>query len=152
MDTPNILHIAADRAATSNPGHDLTLLIPNVSVPVSACLDLQDVMEQPSVRPAGADTYDNSSSGVPADRRIKYRMNMFCVQESDVSKNPMWGRSCTPGPEPGPAALRVEKQLTAPRLPAGWPKVLSETKLYSGQIKITFWGRTMGPLIWGQPK
>lgn len=77
---------------------------------------------------------------------------MFCVQKSDVYKNPMWGRTCTPGPEPGPAALHVEKQLTAPRLPAGWLKVLSETKLYSGQIKITFWGRTMGPLIWGQPK
>lgn len=40
--------------------------------------------------------------------------------------------SCTPGPKPGPTALHVEKQLTA------LLKVLSETKLYSGQIKITF--------------
>lgn len=47
-------------------------------------------------------------------------------------------RTCAPGPKPGPAALHVEKQLTALRLPAGWLKVLSETKLYSGQIKITF--------------
>lgn len=31
-------------------------------------------------------------------------------------------------------------------------KVLPETNLYSAQIKITFCGRTMGPLIWGQQK
>lgn len=50
-----------------------------------------------------------------------------------------------------PAAFTVEKQLSAVRLMSGWLKVLSETKLHSGQIKITFWRRTMGPLIWGQP-
>lgn len=56
MDAPNILHIAADRAATSNPGlHGTvlitrpgtaasTLLVSDVSESASTCLDLSDMI------------------------------------------------------------------------------------------------------------
>lgn len=47
-------------------------------------------------------------------------------------------------PRPVPAALGVEKQLTAVRLLSGQLKVFSETKLYSGQINITFGGEDNG--------
>lgn len=103
MDTPNILHIAADWAARSNPGlHGTglitrpqtaasTRLIPSVSVSVSACLGLQNVMERPPNQPTGADNI--TTSGFIVDSLIGYMTHMFCdvVYRKRMLMTTQWG-------------------------------------------------------------